>query len=235
MMRNMRINTGAKQESDSEDRAPLSATFQDEQANRQAQESSGEATTPETPESTELEDRFESLNSAVPPVPQSRLASTPRKPPHLTLQLPGPGSARKPPSIVGSLPSGLPASPAPSNKNLSLPSTVRPGSSNTTGTSGSKPLPFRVAFQDSPLASPAPVKTTFLERKKLQLGGLRTAKTPMTGVPQTPYSAYMPFTPVTPVTPHLVTRKERKMQKKQMGKSLLADNDLVKEEDEEWD
>jgi hypothetical protein len=84
------------------------------------------------------------------------------------------------------------------------------------------------------MLSPAPVKTTFLERHKESLS--RGAKTPRTGMmPQTPYSAYMPFTPMTPVTPRLVSRQERKQKKKEMGKTLMADSDLVKEDEEEWD
>jgi len=103
-----------------------------------------------------------------------------------------------------------------------------------------KPLPLRVAFDstaDTNPISPGLVKTTILQpRRDAFMRGPRTARTPMTGqIPPTPYSAYMPFTPVTPITPHLVTRKERKHRRKQEGKTLLDESDLVREESEDED
>ncbi|KAF2674151.1 hypothetical protein BT63DRAFT_3413 [Microthyrium microscopicum] len=242
MLKNMRINTGAQDEQDREERTPLSPVAQT--ANRD------EAVTPDTPEDAHAEDKFEGMNSILPQPAPSRLGTPGRRPPNLNLS----GPTHKPSiSSIGSsnTVTGLPASPAPSHRStMGLPgSNVRPMSSAQTprlsppptsshstaaAPGGSKPLPFR-AFQDSSsLLSPGPVKTTFLDRKVKPLRGPMTAKTPMTGVPQTPYSAYMPFTPMTPITPRLVTRKERKDRKKQMGKTLMDDAELVKEEDEDW-
>jgi hypothetical protein len=262
MIKNMRINTGVNNDDmDAEERAPLSAGFQGE--NQQLAKDSSNSNTPDTPESTELEDRFEALNSTMPSQPQTRLGTPPRRPTHLNLQNP-PSHSRKPSlssintSFGGHV--GLPSSPAPSHRSIGLPSGPRPNAPTSfplpssasirsmnaptparspaptaTAPGGSKPLALRVQFGDNNgMLSPAPVKTTFLERRKEALG--RGAKTPRTGmIPQTPYSAYMPFTPMTPVTPRLVSRHERKQKKKEMGKALMADSDLVKEDEEEWD
>lgn len=256
MMKNMRINTGARDDDlDAEDRAPLSSNFQ-KNPDLQPANNSSDSATPDTPTSTELEDRFENLNTVVPSQSQTRLGTPPRRPTLLNLQA-GPHSRK--PSLtsintnIGTGPVGLPSSPAPSHRSIGLPSGPRPtaptsapsiasppmrspaSNASATAPGGSKPLALRVQFGDNGLLSPAPVKTTFLERKKEALSR-GTAKTPRTGMmPQTPYSAYMPFTPVTPVTPHLVSRQERKQRKKELGKGLMQDSDLVKEDDEEWD
>jgi hypothetical protein len=108
-------------------------------------------------------------------------------------------------------------------------------SQNAASPAGSKPLPFR-QFSDTELKTPA-FKTTVLPSRPggLPRGGPRTARTPMTGVPQPPDTPYMPFTPLTPVTPHLVTKKDRKRFKKMEKSSLMDESDLVREEDEEWE
>ena len=96
-------------------------------------------------------------------------------------------------------------------------------------------MPLRVAFPEEGIKSPV-TRTTVLQPRRDHIGrGPRTARTPMTGVPQTPYTPYMPYTPVTPITPHLITRQERKQQKRMEGKTLLDESDMVKEEDEDWE
>lgn len=85
-----------------------------------------------------------------------------------------------------------------------------------------KQLPFRSYQTDSPLKSPG-IQTTVLDRRPDKL----SLQTPRTGVPFTPYSPYMPFTPITPVTPHLVTKKERKVRRKEGGERLGRLDEMV--------
>ena len=211
MLRNMRINTNTKPGDEAEDRAPLSATYREEQQQRDLE--------PETPPTAVTLDRpdYWPENGE-----QDKGSNTPpRRPPALTLP-------------VNSSQTSLQVPP-----NQPLPHPPKSAMSNTSGMSGlsggSKPLPLRVAFPDEELKSPV-MRTTVLQPKKNGIGhGPRTARTPMTGMPQTPYTPYMPFTPLTPITPRLVTREERKKNKKMEGKSLLDESDLVKEEDEEWE
>ena len=89
-------------------------------------------------------------------------------------------------------------------------------------------LPFRQNYGHS-LQSAPPTKTTFVERRESLLH-----PGPKTGVP-VPYSPYMPYTPVTPITPgRLVTKEDRKKNKKQGGLKVLAENDMVKSDDDVW-
>jgi hypothetical protein len=209
MLRNIRINTSVRP--DEEERAPLSATFQQEQ--QQQQERANEPPTP--PTAGTMNESDESAESSV--LPRNELGSSPpRRPPALRI----PSANQSQVSLQVPPPGGLPQAP-------------KSAMSNTSG--GSKPLPLRVAFPEEGMKSPT-MRTTVLQPRKDNIGrGPRTARTPMTGVPQTPYTPYMPYTPVTPITPHLVTRRERKEQKKMEGKTLLDESDLVKEEDEDWE
>jgi len=86
-------------------------------------------------------------------------------------------------------------------------------------TSSPNPLPLRGYEQpnslplrgyEQPLRSPD-LRTTVLDRRLDKL----SLNTPKTGVPFTPYSPYMPYTPLTPVTPHLVTKRDRKRERKE--------------------
>lgn len=93
-------------------------------------------------------------------------------------------------------------------------------------TNSSSSLPFRQAF--SPPQSAPATKTTILERPERPQYG------PRTGMP-TPYSPYMPFTPVTPITPsRMVTKQERKRKNKENGLRVLAEDDMVKSDEEMW-
>jgi hypothetical protein len=92
----------------------------------------------------------------------------------------------------------------------------------------SNSLPFRQNYGDSLHSAPA-TKTTFIERRESVLN-----PGPRTGAP-VPYSPYMPFTPVTPITPgRLVTKEERKRSKKNNGLKVLAEDDLVRSDEEMW-
>lgn len=114
-------------------------------------------------------------------------------------------------------------SPAPQRGTPGLtisPPTLPSHSPTMTPTSS---LPFR-SYQtsDLPLKSPG-IQTTVLDRRPANL----SLQTPRTGVPFTPYSPYMPFTPITPVTPHLVTKRERKVRRKE-GAKLGPVEEMVK-------
>jgi hypothetical protein len=90
-------------------------------------------------------------------------------------------------------------------------------------------LPFREAYASPPSSAPA-TKVTYLERRESILH-----PAPKTGVPHTPYTPYQPFTPITPVTPgRLVTKEERKRAKKQEGRKVLSDDDMVKSDEDMW-
>lgn len=109
------------------------------------------------------------------------------------------------------------ATPLSSARNMSGPS------------NSSTNLPFRQFYGDAMRSAP-PTKTTFLEKRTSILG-----VHPKTGVPQTPYSPYTPFTPMTPVTPrHLVSREDRKRNKKKEGLKVLSEDDLVKDDEDMW-
>ncbi|ERF69433.1 hypothetical protein EPUS_07837 [Endocarpon pusillum Z07020] len=96
----------------------------------------------------------------------------------------------------------------------------------TTGSSNS--LPFRQNYATSLQSAPS-TKTTFVERRESLLN-----PGPRTGAP-VPYSPYMPYTPITPITPgRLVTKEERKKAKKQAGLKVLAEDDLVRSDQEMW-
>lgn len=85
-----------------------------------------------------------------------------------------------------------------------------------------KQLPFRSFQNDAPLKSPG-IQTTVLDRRPDKL----SLQTPRTGVPFTPYSPYMPFTPITPVTPHLVTKRDRKVKRKEGSERLGRLDEMV--------
>ena len=89
-------------------------------------------------------------------------------------------------------------------------------------------LPFRQNYSTSLQSAPA-TKTTFVERRESILN-----PAPRTGAP-VPYSPYMPFTPVTPITPgRLVTKEERKWSKKHGGMKVLAEDDIVRSDQDMW-
>jgi hypothetical protein len=97
-----------------------------------------------------------------------------------------------------------------------------------TATNTSNTLPFRQNYGNS-LQSAPPTKTTFVERRESLLN-----PGPKTGQP-VPYSPYMPYTPITPITPgRLVTKEERKKSKKHNGLKVLAEDDMVKSDQEMW-
>lgn len=88
-------------------------------------------------------------------------------------------------------------------------------------------LPLR-QYQEAMRSAPA-TKTTFLERQP-DLG-----RHPKTGVPLSPYSPYTPFTPMTPITPsRLVTKEERKKQKKKEGLKVVSEDDVVMSDEDMW-
>jgi hypothetical protein len=247
-----------------EDREPLSESYGEDARGRRPPSPPSVETTPDTPVSRNQYNAFgpSAPHQPVPPLPlgshavaaEFRSMSPPeelrgpaasRSRPNLTISLSKPSSEsslapppteRRPSPAVGSPGNSLPLR----NYTASPPAA---GGQSSSPAMGSGVLPLRsyassssaaAATSDNPLASPA-VKTTFLERKPAHGRGPMTARTPMTGVPQTPYTPYMPFTPLTPITPRLVTRKERKEAKKNQGKTLLDESDLVKEVDETWD
>jgi hypothetical protein len=234
ILKNMRINTNMKvpDATDYEERTPLSATFkgQNDQYNKNNQGDDGARTplTAATFDSTVSTDLYESLDQPK-PLP---LTNPQRQRPNLTLK------STSAPSQPGA--SQQASGPAPAPFTLPLPSSPYAGSQKSS--SSNNALPLRAAGYDNTLTSPAPTKTTFLNRRAENLrraGLMSAARTPATGMPQTPYSAYMPFTPMTPVTPHLVTRKERRERQRieraeGRGRGLLDDTDLVREEDESW-
>jgi hypothetical protein len=98
----------------------------------------------------------------------------------------------------------------------------------TAASSSSSSLPFR-QYQESLRSAPA-TKTTFLDRKETVFGNH-----PKTGVPMSPYSPYLPFTPMTPVTPgRLVTKEERRKQKKKEGLKVVSEDDMVMSDEDMW-
>ena len=99
----------------------------------------------------------------------------------------------------------------------------------TSAANSSRSLPFREHFPTPPQSAP-PTKVTYLEKRNSILH-----PAPKTGVPSTPYSAYQPFTPMTPITPgRLVTKEERKRQRKQAGVKVLSDDDVVRSDEDMW-
>lgn len=151
--------------------------------------------------------------------------------------------------------SGIPTSPrasrVPPTLNLRTSSSQQaPSPSQPSSTVGSthRALPFR-AFDPPPgLASPSlnsgfnlssaatpATKTTVLERAAhpaLLSPGLRTPWT----AGAVPYSPYQPFSPLMPVTPHLVTKEDRKMERKREKKMGLKSPtlEMVGNENETW-
>ena len=98
----------------------------------------------------------------------------------------------------------------------------------TAANGSSSTLPFR-QYQEALKSAPV-TKTTFLDRQVSDLG-----RHPKTGVPMSPYSPYVPFTPMTPVTPgRLVTKEERKQQKKKEGLKVLSEDDMVVSDEDLW-
>ncbi|KAF2103827.1 hypothetical protein NA57DRAFT_50694 [Rhizodiscina lignyota] len=128
------------------------------------------------------------------------------------------------------------ASSHPSNQELH---TQASNKSLKSAGSSTATLPLRnPAYQIDVNVPPTPVKTTYLETRKMggARGPLTAGLTPMTGVPMTPYSPYMPFTPITPVTPHLINKRERKMRLKDDRRRVMArdEGDLVQSPKEIW-
>ena len=98
----------------------------------------------------------------------------------------------------------------------------------TAANSSTSTLPFR-QYQEAMKSAPA-TKTTFLERQVND-----PWRHPKTGVPMSPYSPYVPFTPMTPVTPgRLVSREERRQQKKKEGLKVLSEDDMVVSDEDMW-
>ena len=93
------------------------------------------------------------------------------------------------------------------------------------------PLPLRSLRSPNSTRPISTIKNTELLRP--DPGRLRA---PGTAGPQTPYSPfYMPQTPLTPMTPsRLVTREERKRQKKAEGRRVLTQEDMVVSEEDMW-
>lgn len=129
------------------------------------------------------------------------------------------------------------AQPQRKPSNLSIPSSNGNSSGTKSMGSSTTSLPFRAmgfTSNDDGLTSPPATRTTYVETRRDMRRGPLTGRTPRTGVPMTPYSPYMPFTPLTPVTPRLITRADRKAMKKDTGKKVKTEDDLVKDEGDEW-
>jgi len=130
------------------------------------------------------------------------------------------------------------ATSATSQTPLTMPpkQTRQPSPNPPSNNSSQRALPFR-QFEPaltSPSFAPS-TKTTVLERAGPvggagpQTGGLRTPWS----AGAVPYSPYQPFSPVMPITPRLVTKEERKAQKKKEGRTPVLE--MIKSEDELWD
>jgi hypothetical protein len=93
------------------------------------------------------------------------------------------------------------------------------------------PLPFRSMGTPGFARPPSMIKATVIERKMDN-----RLRAPGTGVPSTPYSPfYFPQTPMTPMTPsRLVTREERRRQKKEEGRRVATIEDAVIDEEDMW-
>ncbi|MCJ1244053.1 hypothetical protein MMC30_001250 [Trapelia coarctata] len=93
------------------------------------------------------------------------------------------------------------------------------------------PLPLRNLGTSGFNRPPSTIKATVLEHKIDN-----HLRAPGTGVPATPYSPfYFPQTPLTPMTPsRLVTREERRRQKKEEGRRVATFEDAVIEEKDMW-
>lgn len=93
------------------------------------------------------------------------------------------------------------------------------------------PLPLRNLGPSGLNRPQSTIKATVLEHKIDN-----HLRAPGTGVPATPYSPfYFPQTPLTPLTPsRLVTREERRRQKKEEGRRVATFEDAVIEEKDMW-
>ena len=93
------------------------------------------------------------------------------------------------------------------------------------------PLPLRNVGASGFNRPQSTIKATVLEHKIDS-----HLRAPGTGVPATPYSPfYFPQTPLTPMTPsRLVTREERRRQKKEEGRRVATFEDAVIEEKDMW-
>ena len=93
------------------------------------------------------------------------------------------------------------------------------------------PLPFRSLL--SPRSQRAPAND--IRAQEVVRPDKSRLLAPGSAVPATPYSPYMPQTPLTPMTPsRLVTREERKRMKKEQGRRVLTQDDVVPEENDMW-
>ena len=116
--------------------------------------------------------------------------------------------------------------------------------SQTTLSLRTAPLPLRALRSPNSTRPISTIRNTELNRPDASTGskpngtagGLRVPGTAGMTVPATPYSPfYMPMTPLTPVTPgRLVTREERKRSKKEEGRRVLTQDDMVVAEDDMW-
>lgn len=195
--------------------------------------------TPGPPPPTPGRTNLRNIGGAAPPTP--RTPGTPRSPPPATQFQP----MQPMQSHRGQI--QAPPPPPPSNNRappphpLTILTAPSQSSQNTLSTNTSRtpnPLPFRSAAYSTglsskdgvPMSAP-PTKTTYLERRESILH-----PAPRTGVPFTPYSPYMPFTPITPITPgRLVSKEERKREKKRGGLKVLGEDDMVLSEAEIWE
>jgi len=141
-------------------------------------------------------------------------------------------SNRGDPISATSATSQTPLNMAPPKQQQRQPSPNPPSSNN----SSTRALPLR-QFEPavtSPSFAPS-TKTTVLERSGPvggagpQTGGLRTPWS----AGAVPYSPYQPFSPMMPITPRLVTKEDRKAQKKREGRTPVLE--MIKSEDELWD
>ena len=122
---------------------------------------------------------------------------------------------------------------APRNQRKPAPLAIRTGASDSSNSLPLRtaPLPLRNLGTAGLNRPPSTIKATVLEHKIDS-----HLRAPGTGVPATPYSPfYFPQTPLTPMTPsRLVTREERRRQKKEEGRRVATFEDAVIEEKDMW-
>jgi hypothetical protein len=143
---------------------------------------------------------------------------------------PAPNSTSPRPVPNSTSPRPIQLSARPSQ--LSIATNSNPPSNPPSNNNSTRALPFR-AFDPPPgLASPSfaqITKTTVLERAAPLSPGLRTPWT----AGAVPYSPYQPFTPLMPMSPRLVTKEDRKAEKKKMKRMPVLE--MVGSDDEMWD
>ena len=121
----------------------------------------------------------------------------------------------------------------PRSQRKPVPLAIRTGASDSSNSLPLRtaPLPLRNLGPSGLNRPPSTIKATVLEHKIDN-----HLRAPGTGVPATPYSPfYFPQTPLTPMTPsRLVTREERRRQKKEEGRRVATFEDAVIEEKDMW-